>query len=69
MTSENLRGLFLCSREIGKIMSNQNKGVIINISSIHGIVGADQRIYGKSKLNSPVTYSVFKGGALYIRLL
>jgi NAD(P)-dependent dehydrogenase (short-subunit alcohol dehydrogenase family) len=62
MTSDNLRGLFLCSKEIGKIMSKQNKGVIVNISSIHGIVGADQRIYGKSKLNSPVTYAVFKGG-------
>jgi len=62
MVSETLRGLFLCTKEVGKIMSNQNKGVIINISSIYGIVGPDQRIYGKNKLNSPVSYSVTKGG-------
>ncbi|RZD46588.1 MAG: short-chain dehydrogenase [Thaumarchaeota archaeon] len=58
----NLSGLFLCSREIGRIMVKQNQGVIINISSIYGITGADQRIYGKSRLNSPAFYATTKGG-------
>ena len=58
----NLQGLFLCSREIGRVMVKQNHGVIINISSIYGIVGADQRIYGKSRLNSPAFYATTKGG-------
>jgi len=62
MVSKNLRGLFLCSREIGRIMLKQKKGVIVNISSIYGIKGADQRIYGKSRLNSPSTYAATKGG-------
>jgi len=62
LASDNLKGLFLCSREIGKIMAKQKKGIIINISSIYGILGADQRIYENSRLNSPPTYSVFKGG-------
>ena len=57
----NLRGLFLCSREIGRTMIKQNHGVIVNISSIYGIVGADQRIYGKSRLNSPPFYAATKG--------
>lgn len=57
----NLRGLFLCSQEIGKVMSRQNYGVIVNVSSIYGIVGADQRIYGNSRLNSPAFYSATKG--------
>lgn len=57
----NLKGLFLCCQEIGKVMSKQNKGVIVNISSIYGIVGADQRIYGKSRLNSPAFYATTKG--------
>ena len=60
-TGTNLRGLFLCCQEIGKIMLKQKKGVMINISSIYGIVGADQRIYGKSRLNSPAFYAVTKG--------
>ena len=53
----NLTGLFLCSQEIGKIMSKQNNGVMVNISSIYGNVGADQRIYGKKSMNTPVAVS------------
>ena len=60
-TSVNLRGLFLCCQEVGKIMLKQKKGVIINISSIYGVTGADQRIYGKSRLNSPAFYAATKG--------
>lgn len=57
----NLRGLFLCCQEVGKVMLKQKYGTIVNISSIYGIVGADQRIYGKSRLNSPAFYSATKG--------
>ena len=64
MVTETLRGLFFCTREIGSVMSKQNRGVIINISSIYGLVGPDQRIYGKNKLNSPIAYSVTKGGVV-----
>ena len=62
MVSDTLRSLFLCTKEVCKIMSKQNHGNIINISSIYGLVGPDQRIYGESKLNSPISYSVTKGG-------
>jgi NAD(P)-dependent dehydrogenase (short-subunit alcohol dehydrogenase family) len=57
----NMRGLFLCCQEIGKVMSKQKKGIIVNVSSIYGVVGADQRIYGKSRLNSPAFYAATKG--------
>ena len=62
--SSNLRGIFLCSQEFGKIMLKQKKGVIINISSIYGMVGPDQRIYGKSRLDSPAFYSATKGAVV-----
>ncbi len=58
----NLTGTFLICQEIGKVMEKRKKGIIVNISSIYGIVGADQRIYGKSNLNSPVSYAATKGG-------
>ena len=58
----NLTAVFFCCQEFGKIMARQKKGVIVNISSIYGISGADQRIYGSSKLNSPVSYATSKGG-------
>lgn len=57
----NLTGVLLCCQEFGKVMVRQKKGVIVNISSIYGIVGADQRIYGKSNLNSPASYAASKG--------
>ena len=59
--SENLSSVFTCCQKFGKIMVKQKNGSIINISSIYGIVGPDQRIYGKSRLNSPAFYSATKG--------
>lgn len=62
--SVNLTGMFLCCREVGPIMLKQKRGVIINIGSIYGIVGADQRIYGKSGINSSIVYAVTKSAVL-----
>lgn len=60
--SVNLTGVFFCCQEFGKIMVKQRSGgSIVNVSSIYGINGADQRIYGKSKLNSPPSYAATKG--------
>lgn len=60
--SVNLTAVFFCCQEFGKAMVNQKSGgSIVNISSIYGINGADQRIYGKSKLNSPPSYAATKG--------
>ena len=57
----NLTGVFFCSQVFGKIMVKQGKGVIVNIASTYGLVGADQRIYGKSGLNLPISYAATKG--------
>lgn len=56
----NVTGVFLCNQKIGSIMVKQQKGSIINISSMYGIVAADQRIYGNSGLNSTAAYAVTK---------
>ena len=60
----NLTGVFLCSQQIGDIMVKQKQGVIVNISSIYGLVGADQRIYGKNGINVPVSYAATKGSII-----
>lgn len=57
-------GTFLCTREVGKVMKKQGRGSIINIGSIYGVVGADQRIYGKSGINSPAVYAASKGAII-----
>ena len=56
----NVTGVFLCNQKIGSIMVKQKNGSIINISSMYGIVAADQRIYGNSGLNSTAAYAVTK---------
>ena len=60
----NLTGAFYCCREFGRQMVKQNKGVIVNIASTYGIVGADQRIYGKNKINSPISYAAAKAAII-----
>ena len=45
----------------------QGKGVLINICSMYGLVGPDQRLYqrdGKQTSYKPVYYSVTKAGVL-----
>jgi len=63
----NVTGMFLCAQEVGKEMAKAGGGVIVNVSSIYGMVGPDQRIYGKigeDKFVKPVSYSVTKGAVL-----
>jgi len=60
----NLSGVFFCSQTFGKIMAKQGKGVIVNIASTYGLVGADQRIYGNSGLNLPISYAATKGAII-----
>lgn len=65
-----LTGAFLCSKVFGKAMEDQQRGVILNISSDLGIIAPDQRIYRKDGIREedqvikPVTYSVIKHGLL-----
>lgn len=60
----NINGMILCCQHVGKIMKKQRSGVIINVSSIYGLVAADQRIYGKSGLNSTAAYAITKSAIL-----
>ena len=56
----NVTGVFLCNQIIGSIMVKQKSGSIINISSIYGMIAADQRIYDDSGLNSTAAYATSK---------
>ena len=60
----NLTGVMLCCQAAGRQMVTQGGGVIVNIASVYGMVGADQRIYGDSGLNSPASYAASKGGII-----
>lgn len=61
----NVTGLFLCTQQVVPQMLKQKRGVIVNISSIYGMVGPDQRLYESDDpsapvMKKPVTYTVSK---------
>ena len=43
-------------------MKKQNKGSIINFSSIYGVSAPDFKIYKGTELSMDITYAVIKGG-------
>jgi 2-deoxy-D-gluconate 3-dehydrogenase len=63
----NLTGMFLCCQAAVRPMLVQGGGTIVNVCSIYGLVGPDQRIYQKPDQEQqfkPVYYSVTKAGVL-----
>lgn len=62
-----LTGAFLCAQAVTPIFQEQNRGVIVNVSSMYGLVGPDQRLYEKDDPKTPhgykpPIYSVEKAG-------
>ena len=62
-----LNGTFYCSQSVAnKMISDGNKGVILNISSDLGVIAPDQRLYRKEGITEemqnvkPITYSAAK---------
>lgn len=55
---------FTCIKAVSSTMLKARKGSIINIASIYGFLGTDQRIFSPLGRKSPIHYSVAKGGIL-----
>jgi NAD(P)-dependent dehydrogenase (short-subunit alcohol dehydrogenase family) len=62
--SVNLTGQFLMAQRVGREMLKRQRGSIINISSVYGVVGPDFRIYEGTDFNCPAVYSASKAGVL-----
>lgn len=63
----NLTGMFLSCQAAVRPMLEQGAGVVINLSSIYGLTGPDQRLYqgkGEKPQYKPVYYSVTKAGVI-----
>lgn len=63
----NLTGMFLTCQAAVRFMLQHGSGVIVNLSSMYGLVGPDQRLYhseGGQPRYKPVDYSVTKAGVL-----
>jgi NAD(P)-dependent dehydrogenase (short-subunit alcohol dehydrogenase family) len=65
----NLKGVYLCCQVFGTAMAQENKGSIINVASIYGLVSPDQNLYEYRRKRGdvfykPVAYSASKSGIL-----
>jgi NAD(P)-dependent dehydrogenase (short-subunit alcohol dehydrogenase family) len=65
----NLKGVYLCCQVFGAAMAKMNKGSIINVASIYGVVSPDQNLYEYRRKRGevfykPVAYSASKSGIL-----
>jgi NAD(P)-dependent dehydrogenase (short-subunit alcohol dehydrogenase family) len=46
----NMEGMFLCARELGRVMLRQQQGSMVNLASARGLLGgANQSVYSVSK--------------------
>lgn len=65
----NLDGAFFMCQAAGRHMLKWQTGAIVNVASIYGVVGADQRIYEGSEyegrsISTPGVYAASKAGLL-----
>jgi NAD(P)-dependent dehydrogenase (short-subunit alcohol dehydrogenase family) len=60
----NITGTMLISRATAPHMLQNDGGVMINLSSIYGMVSPDQRIYGSTGTNSPLVYGMTKAALI-----
>ncbi len=60
----NLTGTFLGCQVVGTQMLKQQKGSIINIASLYGVVSPNHKIYPGTGISQPVAYSVSKHGVV-----
>lgn len=59
-----LSRIFSITKPVLLEMKKVNKGSIVNIGSIYGIVGNDFTIYENTEITSPIAYSAIKGGLI-----
>lgn len=55
-----LTGAFLTTRALAPTLVESGRGTVVNVASIYGVVGPDQRLYEEG--HKPVAYSVTKAG-------
>lgn len=63
----NLTGAFLCTQAVAPFLLSSGRGSVVNIASIYGIVGPDQRLYRENGMQlqfKPVAYSVTKSALI-----
>jgi NAD(P)-dependent dehydrogenase (short-subunit alcohol dehydrogenase family) len=62
----NLTAPFVLTQVCAKALAASGHGSVINIGSIHGMVGPDLSLYEETNLGNPAAYAATKGGLLQL---
>lgn len=58
----NLTAPFHLAQSLAAPLRSSGRGVIVNVGSIYGVLGADQRLYEGTLMGNPGAYAASKGG-------
>lgn len=64
--SLNMGGYFLASQQFAAYFKKMNKGNIINVTSIYGVIAPRFDIYNDTKITMPPEYAVIKSGLIHL---
>jgi NAD(P)-dependent dehydrogenase (short-subunit alcohol dehydrogenase family) len=62
----NTTGLFAMTRTFGEHMAARDKGTIVNVGSIHGVIGPDFSLYESLDWSIAPDYFIHRGGLLQL---
>jgi NAD(P)-dependent dehydrogenase (short-subunit alcohol dehydrogenase family) len=62
----NVGGYFLASRIVAEYFSSQNRGNIVNIASIYGVIAPKFEVYEETSMTMPVEYAVIKSSIIHL---
>lgn len=62
----NLTAPFHLSQQLAPDLSRHDRGSIINVGSIYGLLGPDMSLYAGTQMGNPAAYAASKGGLLQL---
>jgi NAD(P)-dependent dehydrogenase (short-subunit alcohol dehydrogenase family) len=62
----NLTAPFALTQAAAGLLAESGSGSVINVASIYGLVGPDNRLYAGTELGNPAAYAASKGGLIQL---
>jgi NAD(P)-dependent dehydrogenase (short-subunit alcohol dehydrogenase family) len=59
-----MNSVFTCCQLVLEQMKTRNRGSVVNIASVYGVVGPDFGVYRSTEMTMPAAYSAIKGGVV-----